>query len=95
MSPEAALWSSVVVVAIRDARRGDARARAWLARRSPDLALVCALAGLDPEWLLRIAPRLIGKALGEPATRLEGAGMTEPSVAELLTRLAALRRLAA
>lgn len=87
MSPEAELWSSVVVTAIRDARRGDAQARAWLARRSPDLVTVCTFAGIDPDWLLRLAPRLTGRALGIQAFA--------PSAETLLARLAALRRLAA
>jgi len=82
MSPEAELWSSVLVIEIRDAKRGDAQARAWLARRSPDLVTVCALAGIDPDWLLRLAPRLTVRAL-------------DPSAEKLLARLAALRQLTA
>jgi len=87
MSPEAELWSSVLVIEIRDAKRGDAQARAWLARRSPDLVTVCALAGIDPDWLLRLAPRLTGRALGVRAL--------DPSAEKLLARLAALRQLTA
>ncbi len=95
MSPEGALWSAVVATAIRDARRGDARARAWLARRSPDLALVCALAGLDPDWLLRIVPRLIGERPSEARKQSAASAALDSAAAELLARLADLRRLAA
>lgn len=52
---ERALWTSVMAMAVADARKGDVHARAWLTTRSSDLALVCDLAGLDPEGVMRWA----------------------------------------
>jgi len=51
-NPDLALWRSVLVAGLSDAAKGrDPKDVAWL--RSDDFRLVCNLAGLDPDGVLR------------------------------------------
>jgi hypothetical protein len=51
-NPDLALWRSVLVAGLSDAAKGrDPKDAAWL--RSADFRLVCHLAGLDPDGVLR------------------------------------------
>jgi hypothetical protein len=75
---ERALWLSVIQEAILDAttslpassRRDrvlerDA-ARSWLLHRNRDFATVCALAGVDPDWMRNRARKIIEKSCARP-----------------------------
>ena len=48
-NPELALWRAVLVAGLSDAARGQDAG--WI--RSRDFAMVCYLAGLDPQAVLR------------------------------------------
>jgi len=51
-NPDLALWRSVLVAGLSDAAKGrDPDDMTWLG--SDDFALVCNLAGLDPDGVLR------------------------------------------
>jgi hypothetical protein len=55
-------WQLLAAAVIRHARR-DPDGRLWLSRRSGDLDLWCAIAGVDPSMVVAIASRPRGSPL--------------------------------
>lgn len=105
MEAEQKLWGEVLNRAILDAlwprlnggrsdsgvnRREQAAARAWLGHR--DAAIVCHLAGVEPEFILPFVRRMIDVAEAERAafvTRLAGGNGLRGQRSPLDTRRAA------
>jgi hypothetical protein len=77
-SAQRALWLQVIAQALIDAttkisasstgqvKRDREAARAWLLNRNADFAGVCALAGVDPDWVRARARKIIDGVAAKP-----------------------------